>query len=101
MDIFVWKQLLKNLVLPPAGPLLLVCVGLALAYARRTRRAGVALCIAALAALWALATPVIADALVRAAERYPPLDLSRPVRAEAVVILAAGVRIGRERSSGG
>jgi len=93
MDIFVWKQLLKNLVLPPAGPLLAAFAGLALSRTARTRKAGALLCVAALAALWLLATPLVADALERLVQRYPPLDLSRPVAAQAVVILAGGVHV--------
>jgi len=93
MDIFVWKLLLKNLVLPPTGPLIIVLAGLLLALGSRHRRSGWALCAAGAALLWALATPVVADVLVRSVERYPPLDLTQPVRAQAIVILGAGVRL--------
>jgi uncharacterized SAM-binding protein YcdF (DUF218 family) len=94
MDIFVWKLVLKNLVLPPTGPLLIVLVGLLLAAASpRYRRAGWGVCTAGALLLWVLATPVVADALVRAVERYPPLDLTKPVHAQAIVILGAGVRL--------
>ncbi len=92
MDIFVLKLLLKNLVLPPTGPLILIVAGLAMALSVRLRRAGVVLAAVATALLWALSTPMVADALVRSAEHYPPLDLDRPVQADAVVILAGGVR---------
>src|ERR1700733_7083111 len=85
MDYFVWKQLLKNLVLPPTGPLLL---GL-----RRVRLVGVLLCALGLALLWVLATPIAADSLVRLAERYPALDPSQAGDAQAIVILAGGVRV--------
>ena len=93
MDVFVWKQLLKGLVLPPTGPLLLALAGLALLPARRTRVAAVAMCAAGLGGLWILSTPLAADALVRAAERYPALDLGKPVDAQAIVILGGGVRV--------
>jgi uncharacterized SAM-binding protein YcdF (DUF218 family) len=93
MDIFVWKLVLKNLVLPPTGPLLIVLAGLLLAASPRHRRSGWAVCASGALLLWALATPVIADALVRAVERYPPLDLAKPVHAQAIVILGAGVRL--------
>ncbi len=92
MDFFTWKQLLKNLVLPPTGPLLLVLAGLVLGVGRRPRLYGFALCFAGAALLWLLATPVVADALLRVVERYPALDLHQPVDAQAVVILAGGVR---------
>jgi len=93
MDIFVWKLALKNLVLPPTGPLLVTFGGLLLALSARHRRAGLTLCVAGAVLLWVLATPVVADALVRAVERYPPIDLSKPVPAQAIVILGAGVRL--------
>jgi uncharacterized SAM-binding protein YcdF (DUF218 family) len=93
MDIFVWKLVLKNLVLPPTGPLLIVLAGLLLAVSPKHRHSGWAVCAAGALLLWALATPVVADALVRAVERYPPLDLAKPVRAQAIVILGAGVRL--------
>jgi uncharacterized SAM-binding protein YcdF (DUF218 family) len=93
MELFVWRQILKNLILPPTGPMLLAIAGLALTVITRTRRTGIVLCAIGLATLWALATPVIADHLVRAAEPYPALDLRRPVAAQAVVILAGGVRV--------
>ena len=93
MDYFVWKQLLKYLVLPPAGPLLLAALGLLLLGFRRVRPAGVVLCALGLLGLWVLATPRVADSLVRWAERYPALDPTRVGDAQAIVILAGGVRV--------
>jgi uncharacterized SAM-binding protein YcdF (DUF218 family) len=93
MDYFVWKQLLKNLVLPPTGPLLLAILGLVLLGLRRVRPVAVLLCALGLAALWVLATPIAADSLVRLAERYPALDASQVGDAQAIVILAGGVRV--------
>jgi|SRR5665213_2884394 len=93
MDYFVWKQLLKNLVLPPTGPLLLVTLGLVLVAFRKGRLGGVALCAVGLIALWLLATPIAADTLVRWAERYPALDPDQVGDARAIVILAGGVRV--------
>ena len=85
------KTLLHTLLLPPGGPLLLAAVGAWLIARRgagaRARRAGWALLAAGLATLWLLATPVVADALGRAAQRCPALDLSRPVQAQAIVVL--------------
>ena len=85
------KMLLHTLLLPPAGPLLLAAAGAwVIARARRpgARRSGWALLVAGLALLWLLATPVIADALSRAAQRYGALDLNRPLHSQAIVILA-------------
>lgn len=93
MDYFVWKQLLKNLVLPPTGPLLLAALGLALVVLRRRRLGGLVVCATGLAALWVLATPIAADSLVRWAERYPALDPAQVGDAQAIVILAGGVRV--------
>ena len=88
------KTLLHTLVLPPGGPLLLAAAGAWLIARRgaglRVRRTGWALLVAGLASLWLLATPVVADALRRAAERCPPLDLNRPVQAQAIVIIGGG-----------
>ncbi len=93
MDIFVWKLALKNLVLPPTGPLLIVLAGLLLTLSTRRRRTGLAVGVAGALLLWVLATPVVADALSRAVERYPPLDLAHQVSAQAIVILGGGVRL--------
>jgi uncharacterized SAM-binding protein YcdF (DUF218 family) len=93
MDIFLWKLFLKTLVLPPAGPLILAVAGLAMAASQRLHRTGLTLCVLGIALLWLLATPLIADTLVRSAERYPALDLAKPIDAQAVVILGGGVRL--------
>jgi uncharacterized SAM-binding protein YcdF (DUF218 family) len=93
MDFFNAKQILKNLVLPPTGPLILAILGLGVLHFTRWRRSGTALCAAALLALWILATPIVADMLVRAGERYPSLDLHQVPHADAIVILANGVRL--------
>ena len=93
------KTLLHTLLLPPGGPLLLATAGACL-IARRSagfhaRRTGWVLLTAGLAMLWLLSNPLISRALSRAAQRCPPLDLSRPVQAQAIVILGgAGHRLG-------
>jgi uncharacterized SAM-binding protein YcdF (DUF218 family) len=86
--LFELRTLLRTLILPPACLLILGVVGLLLA--RRYRRLGAVLTAVALAALWLLSTPFIADGLERLAGRYPALDLSRPVHAQAIVILGGG-----------
>ena len=94
MDIYVWKLLLKNLVLPPTGPLILaVAGGLLAAMSVRRRALGIGLAASGVALLWVLSTPLIADILVRWSERYPALDLTKPVDAQAIVILGGGVRV--------
>ena len=86
--------LLRTLVLPPSSTLLLALAGL-LFWPRRPRF-GAALCASGILSLWLLATPVVADALARAAEGYPPLDPSHltaaQARTQAIVILGGGVR---------
>jgi uncharacterized SAM-binding protein YcdF (DUF218 family) len=82
------KSILRNLILPPAGLLLLAFVGLLLT--RRHRRLGNALIAISLGLIWLGSLPVVANWLQRQADRYPPLELSKPVNAQAVVILAGG-----------
>jgi uncharacterized SAM-binding protein YcdF (DUF218 family) len=89
------KSVARTLILPPTGLLILAFVGLFLS--RRHRRLGTTLLVIALVSLWLCATPLVADALQRLAERYPPLDPARPISAQAVVILGGGtVRIAPE-----
>ena len=83
------KTVLRELVLPPASLILLGFVGLLLL--RRRPRLGRILIALTLAFLWLLSTPLIADAIVSLAQSYPPLDLSRPNDAQAIVILGGGV----------
>jgi uncharacterized SAM-binding protein YcdF (DUF218 family) len=82
------KTLLRELILPPAGPLMLALLGLVL-LKRRAMLARICL-IAGVGSLWLLATPIIADALTRLVERYPPLDLQQAANAQAIVILGGG-----------
>jgi len=83
------KMLLHTLLLPPAAPLLVAVLGAWLIGRRGGgyARTGWLLLLAALAALWLLSMPVVADALTRAAQRYPPLDLTRAAQAQAIVVL--------------
>ena len=82
------KTLLKNLLLPPAGPLLLAIIG-ALLLRRRPRLARLLLALG-LGSLWLFSLPIVADALTRLTEHYPPLDLAQPTQAQAIVILGGG-----------
>ncbi len=82
------KSMARTLILPPTGLLILAFIGLFLS--RRHRRLGTALLAIGLVSLWLCASPWVADALQRLAERYPPLDPTRPVSAQAVVILGGG-----------
>jgi uncharacterized SAM-binding protein YcdF (DUF218 family) len=82
------KTLLRELVLPPSGPLLLVLLGVLL-LKRRAVLARICL-IAGVGSLWLLSTPIVADAMTRLVERYPPLDLQQAANAQAIVILGGG-----------
>jgi uncharacterized SAM-binding protein YcdF (DUF218 family) len=82
------KTVLKGLLLPPAGLLLLALLGLLLL--RWRPRAAVTLLVVALAALWVLSMPVIADALTRSLQYYPPYPAGAATRAQAIVILGGG-----------
>jgi uncharacterized SAM-binding protein YcdF (DUF218 family) len=85
---FFWKTFFRELLLPPASPLILSIAGLLMIW--RHRRAGWWLLDAGLISLWLFSTPLVADQLLRWTEHYPPLDLSRPTNAQAVVILGGG-----------
>ena len=85
------KSLLRTLILPPAGPLLAAFAAIWLLRAKsspRARRAGWTLLVAGMGSLWLLSMPIVAGVLARAAQRTPTLDLERPIRAQAIVILA-------------
>jgi uncharacterized SAM-binding protein YcdF (DUF218 family) len=82
------KSLLRDLLLPPAGPLLLAMLGLWL-WSRRPRLAR-GLIALAVASLWLLSTPLIADAISRWAQAYAPFDWTRPSGAQAIVIIGGG-----------
>jgi uncharacterized SAM-binding protein YcdF (DUF218 family) len=84
------KTVLHTVLLPPALPLLLAAAGAWLvgrASAAAARRAGWVLLLMGVGGLWLLSTPLVADTLSRSVQRCPPLDLTRPVEAQAVVIL--------------
>ncbi|HEY2463880.1 MAG TPA: YdcF family protein [Steroidobacteraceae bacterium] len=82
------KTLLKDLILPPAGPLFLALLGLVLLKVR-PRLARICL-IVGIASLWLLSIPVVADGLTGLVELYPPLDLRQAADAQAIVILGGG-----------
>jgi uncharacterized SAM-binding protein YcdF (DUF218 family) len=82
------KTLLKGVIFPPAGPLLVAAFG-ALSINRRPRLARVCLSIG-LGSLWLLSTPLVSDALSSLVEHYPPLDFQSIAGAQAIVILGGG-----------
>jgi uncharacterized SAM-binding protein YcdF (DUF218 family) len=91
MMALLWvKAVLKALVLPPTGPLLLAALGLGLM--RRTPRFGRALAAAGIAGLLVLSMPAVADFLVGFVDTSTPFDPQAAKSAKAVVILGGGVR---------
>jgi uncharacterized SAM-binding protein YcdF (DUF218 family) len=82
------KTLLRGMILPPAGPLLLAILGVFL-IKRRPLLARICL-ILGLGSLWLLSTPAVSDALAGLVEHYPPLDLQSTTGAQAIVILGGG-----------
>ena len=96
LDFFELKRVLRTLLLPPAGPLLMALIGVLLL--RRWPRAGARMALAGIVFAWLLSTPVMADFLVGHLERdQRPLDAAKlaSVRAgpnppRAVVILGGG-----------
>ncbi len=93
------KTVLKTLILPPAGPLLLAIVGVFLM--KRRPRLGRACVMVGLGSLWLLGTPLVSDAITRRSEYYPPLDLHAAAGAQAIVILGGGGQRGFAPEYGG
>ena len=83
-----FKTLIKDLLLPPAGPLLLAALGLLL-MKRRAALARICL-ITGIGLLWLLSTPIVSDALTGLVEQYPAVDLRVAADAQAIVILGGG-----------
>ncbi|MGA8055894.1 MAG: YdcF family protein [Burkholderiales bacterium] len=88
--LFGLRKFMTVLVLPPTGPLLVAIVGLALM--RRSPRVGRALAWGGVLFLLTLATPLVSYWLTRAASDTTPLDPTQASRAQAIVILAGGIR---------
>jgi len=82
------KTVLRQLLLPPAGLLLLLFTG-AVLWSRRPRLAR-SLILFATASMWLLACPVVSDWLVRIAQRAPPFMLSQVDGAQAIAVLGGG-----------
>ena len=91
MIVPLWiKAVVKAVVLPPAGPLLIVLLGIFIV--RRNPRAGRALAVLGAVTLLLLSIPVVAALLTHALDRAPPFDPAHPGNAQAIVILGGGTR---------
>jgi uncharacterized SAM-binding protein YcdF (DUF218 family) len=90
IDSYWLKALLKALVLPPTGPLLVAAIGLGVL--RRAPRAGRLLAFVGILSLLVLSVPAVSDVLRQSVGDSAPLDLSRAKSAQAIVILGGGRR---------
>ncbi len=89
MHFYVFKGLVRAVLLPPMGLLTLAVLG-AVLLALRQRRSGWTCLVAGLGLLWILATPLVADELTRLIQVYPAFDPTTPTQARAIVILGGG-----------
>lgn len=87
-SLLVLKNLVKELLLPPAGAIWLSLLGLLL-LRRRPLLARLCL-IVGIGSIWLLSTPIVSDAITGLAEQYPPLDMKLAANAQAIVILGGG-----------
>jgi uncharacterized SAM-binding protein YcdF (DUF218 family) len=82
---FLLKKALTALILPPSSPLLLALIGLVMV--RRRPRLGYSLVTLAIALLWMLSTPWVANELLRGLEVGSPPTPEELARTQAIVIL--------------
>nr|AEQ20389.1 YdcF-like protein [uncultured bacterium CSL11] len=90
MDPLWLKAVLKALILPPTGLLLLAAVGIACQ--TRLPRIGRALAAAGVGLLLLLSIPVVSELLTDVVDTSVPLELSKANEANAIVILGGGIR---------
>lgn len=86
---FAFKSIAHTLFLPPAGPLLFALIAYGFLWSQ-WRRLATAVLGVALVSLWLVGMPSVSDVLWRLTEHYPALDLSKPVNAQAIVVLGGG-----------
>ena len=87
----IWvKAVLKALILPPTGLLLVALLGLALY--RRFPRTGRVMAWGGVLLLFALSIPAVSSLLMRGLESGPPFDIARAADAQAIVIIGGGAR---------
>ena len=86
------KAVIKPIILPPTGLLLLALIGLAIR--RRLTRTGAVMAWTGVVGLLLLSMPAVAVFLVRSLDTSPPFDAARAKQAQAIVILGGGIRRG-------
>jgi uncharacterized SAM-binding protein YcdF (DUF218 family) len=84
------KQLVKMLVLPPAGPLIVALAGVVIS--RWRTKLGGMVTTGGVVALTLLAMPAVAGWLIRCLDGTPALDLTHTPNAQAIVVLGGGLR---------
>ena len=82
------KTLVKQLILPPVGPMLIALLGVILV--KRRPVLARMFVIAGVGSIWLLSTPFISNAIAGLAQHYPPIDLRLAADAQAIVILGGG-----------
>ena len=88
---FLWvKAILRALVLPPTGPLLLAVIGLMLL--SRFQRMGRAIAAAGVLLLLVISVPIVADFLTGFVDTSAAIAPGDSVDAKAIVILGGGIR---------
>lgn len=88
---FLWvKAILRALLLPPTGPLLLAGLGLILL--SRFQRTGRAIAATGVLLLLAISMPIVADFLTGFVDTVPAIAPGDAVDAKALVILGGGIR---------
>jgi uncharacterized SAM-binding protein YcdF (DUF218 family) len=90
IDATFLKGLIKSVVLPPTGPLVIVMVGLGML--GRRWHAGRVLAWTGVLLLLGLSTPIVSFLLLSLLNRWPVLDLESARNAQAIVILGGGIR---------
>jgi len=90
IDALWLKALIRPLVLPPTGLLLLAALGLVLV--ARHPRAGRALAAAGVVGVLALSIPIVADQLLDLVDTAPPFSVEKATGTQAIVILGGGIR---------
>ena len=91
---FFATKLIAALILPPAGPILLALIFVALSVRagdRRWKRVNGALAAFCMVALLLLSLPIVGNALLAPLDRYPAISPEQLKNAQAVVILGGGV----------
>jgi uncharacterized SAM-binding protein YcdF (DUF218 family) len=90
MDSLWLKAIVKALVLPPTGPVLIALAGLAIR--RRFPRSGITLAWTGVLSLLLLSLPIVGELLLGLLQTPPPFDRAHAKEAQAVVILGGGIR---------